>query len=255
MNNYGFKNELDFVALFNNKYLEELDENSQFFLKDIFGDYINKNEKIKSWKNSLNQKTDIFIKFKNQVKKVSLKYRNKNTIHCESIDSFKSYLKSLDIPYNIISIYANFHYGYMRDENGCVILSQKLSTTEYKELYQDEIDCFSNTLNKTKIIVDMVDRFIIRGTNSNEDIDALVCGSVDDYVWLLKYDIYDLALYKRYIYFTSPHASCITMGPKYRVIKDNDFRNIKDKYYVNIRWDNLKTDIEEFKKTIKNNTR
>lgn len=29
--NYGYQNEYDFVELFNNKYLYELDENTQFF--------------------------------------------------------------------------------------------------------------------------------------------------------------------------------------------------------------------------------
>ena len=29
--NYGYQNEYDFVHLFNNKYLYELDSNSQFF--------------------------------------------------------------------------------------------------------------------------------------------------------------------------------------------------------------------------------
>ena len=33
MLNYGYQNEYDFVELFNNKYLYELDENSQKFLK------------------------------------------------------------------------------------------------------------------------------------------------------------------------------------------------------------------------------
>ena len=32
MNNYGYQNEWDFVDLFNDKYLYELDNNSQYFL-------------------------------------------------------------------------------------------------------------------------------------------------------------------------------------------------------------------------------
>ena len=38
--NYGYQNEYDFVELFNNKYLFELNSNSQEFLKDLFGDVI-----------------------------------------------------------------------------------------------------------------------------------------------------------------------------------------------------------------------
>ena len=57
--NYGYQNELDFVELFNNKYLYELDVNSQKFLKELFEVDINNDEVIKSWKNKMLQKTGI----------------------------------------------------------------------------------------------------------------------------------------------------------------------------------------------------
>ena len=34
--NYGYQNEYDFVELFNGKYIYELDDNSQQFLKELF---------------------------------------------------------------------------------------------------------------------------------------------------------------------------------------------------------------------------
>ena len=103
--------------------------------------------------------------------------------------------------------------------------------------------------NKTKIIVDMVDRFIIRGRNSDYDIDALVCGTVKDYVWILKYDIYDLILSKRCLDFTSPHIACMTIGPKKRNL-DKTSKNVKDRYLVCIRWNFIKENIINFKKNI-----
>lgn len=72
MNN-GFKNERDFVELFNNKYLHEIDDRSITFLKKLFGGVIDDEEIIISWKNKMVQKSDIFIKYKNYVKSVSLK--------------------------------------------------------------------------------------------------------------------------------------------------------------------------------------
>lgn len=36
--NYGYQNEKDFVELFDKKYLQEMDNNSQLFLKDLFDD-------------------------------------------------------------------------------------------------------------------------------------------------------------------------------------------------------------------------
>ncbi len=77
----------------------------------------------------------------------------------------------------------------------------------------------------------MIDRFIIRGRNSEYDIDALICGRVNDYVWIKKYDIYDLILSNRCLEFTSPHIACMTIGPKKRCLNGMT-NNIKDKYIV-----------------------
>lgn len=80
--------------------------------------------------------------------------------------------------------------------------------------YQNEINIFNESINKTRIIVDMIDGFIVRGRNSDYDIDAFVSGTVNDYVWILKHDLYDLILSKKYSDYTSPHIACMTIGPK-----------------------------------------
>ena len=125
--------------------------------------------------------------------------------------------------------------------------SKLLSSDEYKKLYQNDIDIFNKYINKTKIIVSMVDRFIVRGRNSNFDIDALICGTVDDYEWIMKYDIYDLVLSKRCLDFTSPHIACMTIGPKKRNL-DGESKNTKDRYIVRLRRNYIKEDINNFKK-------
>lgn len=244
-NNYGYQNEYDFVELFNNKYYYELDNNSKDFLKDIFENKIDNEEKIISWKNRLVQKTDIFIKYKNYVKSISIKCGNSNSIHHESIQDFKEYLKKLNIPYEIIEKYANYHYGYKKDENGNTDFSKILDSEEYKILYQEDINIFNNAINKTRIIIDMINRFIIKERNSDYDIDALVYGNKDNYVWIKKDDIYDLILSKKSMEYTSPHIACLTIGPKKRCILSN--RNIKERYIVCIRWNYIKECITEFK--------
>lgn len=246
--NYGYQNEKDFVELFNDKYLYELDNNSQIFLKELFLDIAN-DEKIISWKNKIVQKTDIFIKYKNHIKNISLKCGNNNSVHHEQIQEFKRYLEKLNISYNTIDKYVSYHYGYKKDENGKTDFTKLLSSEEYKELYQNEIDIFNKAINKTRIIVDMIDRFIIRGRNSDYDIDALVCGKVNDYVWIMKYDIYDLILSKRSLFFTSPHIACMTIGPQKRNL-DGNSKNVKGRYLVAIRWNFIKESIIEYKKNI-----
>lgn len=244
--NYGYQNEYDFVELFNEKYIDELDLNSQNFLNELFDNEIKNDEKIKSWKNKMMQKADIFIKYKNHIKGISLKCGNSNSMHHEQIQEFKSYLEKISIPFKVIDKYVNYHYGYKRNDDGKIDFSKRLSSDEYKILYQNELNIFNKTINKTRIIIEMIDRFVIRGRNSDYDIDALVCGTINDYVWISKYDLYDLILSKRCLDFTSPHIACMTIGPKKRNL-NNDSKNFKDRYLVCIRWNFIKEDIIKFK--------
>lgn len=244
--NYGYQNEYDFVELFNNKYLNDLDNSSQHFLTDVFDGLIANDEKIKCWKNKANQKTDIFIKYKNYIKNISLKCGNGNSIHHEQIQEFKRYLSNIGIPYKVIDYYISYHYGYIKDKDGKTNYSKRLNSEEYKQYYQNELDIFNKYINKTRIIIGLIDRFIIRGNNSDYDIDALVSGTVNNYTWILKYDLYDLILSKRCTYFTSPHFACITLGPQKRNPGDANHRS--DKYMVCGRWNFLHEDIIEFKK-------
>ena len=244
--NYGLQNERDFVTLFHEKYFYELDENSKCFLKDLFENAIDNDERIVAWKNNGFQKADIFIKYKKNLRAISLKCGSNNSIHCEQAQEFKRFLKELNIPYRVIDCYMSYHFGYKKDETGHNDYSSTLSAEEYKSLYQEDIDLLNETINKTKILIEMVDRFLIRGRNANYDIDALISGTTNDYVWILKYDIYDLILSKKDVYYSSPHIGCLIMGPKKRNL-DNKIDNIKDRYKVSVRWNYLREDIETFR--------
>ena len=214
--NYGFQNELDFVNLFNNKYLSELDGNSQMFIRNIYGEEIKNDEPIKCWKNKIVQKADIFIKYRNSIKNISLKCGNSNFVHHEQIQEFERYLRSIGISYKLIEKYLGYHYGYKKDESGINDYNCQLSSEEYKEYYQ-------------------------------KDTDVLICGRVDDYIWIKKYDIYDLILSNRCLEFTSPHIACMTIGPKKRNL-DRASKNSKERYMVCIRWNFIRENIIEFKK-------
>ena len=155
-------------------------------------------------------------------------------------------MEKLNIPYNIIDKYISYHYGYKRKDDGSIDFSKVLSADEYKELYQSEIDIFNNYVNKTRIIIDMIDRFLIRGRYSEYEVDALISGTVNDYVWILKDDLYDLILSKKNSKYTSPHIACITIGPKKRNIYSKE-ENKNDRYIVCARWNFIRDSIDEFK--------
>lgn len=248
--NYGFQNEHDFVELFNNKYLHELDYHYQSFLLELFDNAIDDDEPIKSWKNKMVQKADIFIKYKKYIKNISIKCGKDNSIHQESIQEFKRYLEKLGIPYKIVDKYVSYHYGYKKDLDGKTDFSKVLNSIEYKKLYQNDINIFNSYINKTRIIIDMIDRFIIKGNNCDYDVDALICGTVDDFVWIMKHQLYDLILSKRCLDYTSPHIACMTLGPKKRCLNNDNKKNIRDRYIVCARWNFIREDILNFKKEL-----
>jgi alcohol dehydrogenase YqhD (iron-dependent ADH family) len=88
----------------------DLDENSQKFLKDLFEGVIDNDEEILCWKNRLQQKIDLFIKYKNRIKGISLKCGNSNSMHGEAIENFRQYLEKLGITYKTIEYYISYHY-------------------------------------------------------------------------------------------------------------------------------------------------
>lgn len=251
MKNNGLKNEKDFVKFFNNKYLSEFDENTQKLLKNIFDDVIDNSMPIIAWKNDLLQKADIFIKFRNYVRGISIKSGKGNSVHQEKLRDFEDFLKSLCIPYYAVDNYTSFHFGFARNENGSRILSQKLGAYQYLNHFQSEIDSLNKYINKTRVIISIIDRIIIRGRNSKYDIDALISGTPQDYVWISKDDLYDLFLSKKSIDYNVPHVSLVTFGPKIRhLYKD---KTNEDSLNVTFRWKDSRKDISEFIKSRINN--
>lgn len=246
MKNNGFKNEKNFVKFFNNKYLSEFDKNTQELLKEIFDNVIDDSMPIISWKNNLPQKADIFIKFKKYVKSISIKSGTGNSVHQEKLHDFEEFLKSLYVPYYAIDNYISFHFGYARDKNGSRITSQKLGTFEYLRFFQKEIDNLNKYINKTRTIVSIVDRIIIRGRNSEYGIDALISGTPQNYVWINKDDIYDLFLSKKLINYNVLHVSLVTFGPKIR--HSHEDKTKKEILNVTFRWKEPRKDIIEYKR-------
>ena len=128
--NYGIQNEYDFVELFNNKYLNELNRNSVEFLKELYNNEIDSDEKLIAWKNKMVQKADIFIKYKNIVKRISLKCGKDNSVHHEQIQEFEQFLKKLGISYNDINKYKSYHFGYKKDDKGNIDFSKSAEEIE-----------------------------------------------------------------------------------------------------------------------------
>lgn len=197
---------------------------------------------IKAWLNKLPQKTDFFIKINNKMKGISVKKGIKNSVHVEGITNFIHFLITNGVPRDIVISYLQYHYA---DGTNNGKGNNRLSIEEYKKTHQKEIDKINQIINDEKILKKAIERFVIKGNNSNYYIDAIIYGEVDDFIWLLTDDIYKVILSKKDEYSTSVHFGPLTCQPKNRCLNYNP-KFEKDRFCVQLKWYNLNDNIIEF---------
>lgn len=241
MNNInGFDNEYEFVKYLNGKRVIELNPIFRELIERMFYD-VDDYDLIKSWRNNYKQKTDIFIKINGIMKGISIKKGIKNSIHVERISDFIHFLIENNIDREIVIEYLKYHYA---DGSTNGKGNERLSVEEYKKDNQSSIDKINIILNRQDILLKAVDRFVIKGKNSNYYIDALICGQVDDFIWITKEDIIKVIMSKKDSYSTAVHFGPLTVQPKNRCLNYNS-KYEKDRFCVQIKWYNLFDDIIE----------
>ena len=137
--------------------------------------------------------------------------------------------------------------------------NKRLSALEYKSLFQYDIDLINKVFNNEDLLKKAVNRFVIRGNNSSYDINALIYGEVDDFLFLTPDEIIDIVLSKKDIYSTAVHFGPLICQPKSRCLNYNPLYE-KDRFCVQIKWYSLNDDIIEFMNNevinrVKNNER
>ena len=75
-------------------------------------------------------------------------------------------------------------------------------------------------------------------------MDAIICGEVDDFIWITKEDIYKVILSKKDVYSSAVHFGPMTCQPLTRCLNYNP-KYEKDRFNVQIKWYNLFDDIIE----------
>ena len=236
----GFDNEYEFVKYLNNKKISELNPLFRSFINRLFP-LAKENFIIKSWRNHYKQKTDIFIKIDGKIKGVSIKKGMKNSMHVERISDFIHFLIENHVDRDIVIEYLKYHYAD-GSTNGKGI--RRLSVDEYKKNNQKNIDKINEVFNDEEILKKAIDRFVIKGKNSNYYIDAIICGEVNDFVWIAKDDIINVILSKKDDYSTGVHFGSLSCQPKNRNLVNNP-KYEKDRYCVQIKWYNLFDEILE----------
>ena len=166
---------------------------------------------------------------------------SRNSVHIETIDNFIKFLRLCDIKEEIITEYLKYHYA---DETTNGTGKNRLSSKEYKNNHQKEIDKINIALNTENTLISALNRFVILGRNSYYPIAAIVWGTPEDFLYLKIEDIKNINIKHLKDYKTGPHIGNLFIQPQNRCINKNpkyeDARHI-----VQIKWYSLFDDIIE----------
>lgn len=237
----GYTNEEEFVKMLNDKKVENLNPLFQEFIKDLYKAYvIHDNDITKCYKNEKREKADFIIEINNIQKRISLKKGVKNSVHVEPVWTFTKFLKNNKVPDNIIKLYLKFHYA-----DGTIDGSgkQRMDSEEYKKRFQVEIDLINKFFNNPILLKKCCQRFVL-GLPKSKEIDAIVFGVIDDFIWMNKNEIINSVLRKRNNNFTGIHFGPLFCQPQNRCINKNPKYEFA-RNYTQIKWYHLSDDIIE----------
>lgn len=238
----GLDNEYEFVKYLNGKKVKDLDTRFKDLIFNLFNN-IDENIVLKCWRNHYKQKTDIFIKANGIMRGISIKIGSRNSVHVEGISYFTDFLYENNIPIHIINKYRKYHFG---DGTLNGKGEKRQTVEEYKSMHADDITLINKWFNDEKIIKLAIERFILKGNNSDFAIDAIICGSINDFVWLSRADIYKVILAQKNLESSAVHFGSLIVQPKTRCLNYNP-KYEKDRFCVQIKWYSLYEDIINFK--------
>ena len=239
----GKQNEYDFVKNINGKRIRDLSPMIQMFLYDYYGKITNYNEYVYAWMNSKKQKTDFFIRLSSNDNpiRISLKKGVKNSVHVEPITEFIHFLIENKVPKKIIKKILLYHYADGTTNNTG---SLRMDISEYKIEHQDDIDEINKYFNQEKMLKKFIKRFVTQGRNDLNEIDVLIYGVIDDFIWIKTDDIYSIILAKKDAYSSALHFGSLTYQVKNRCINRNP-KYEGDRHIIQIKWYNISDDIIE----------
>lgn len=238
--NDGYNNEKEFVEYLNGKKIREVHPLFRELIDYLYPN-CNEESKIKSWRNRYFQKIDIFIKIDGITKGISIKKGSRNSVHTEKINDFIYFLIENKVSKKAVIEYLKYQYA-----DGSINGKGKYrkSIAEYKKENQEKIDYINKEFNRKDLVLKAIDKFVLCGNNSDHLIDAIVYGTINDFIWASKEDIKIIILSKIKNYSTAVHFGSLTCQSKNRCLNYNPFHE-KDRFYIQIKWYNLFDEIIE----------
>ncbi len=243
----GYKNEEEFAEYLNGKKFGRIYPMFQDLLYKLYGK-IDFNDVITCWVNKSKRKADIYIKVNNYVRGISIKKGVKNSVHVESIKEFISFLRNINVNDEVINKFLKYHYA-----DGTINGTGKnrISSVEYREKHQGDVDFINIEFNKEKYIERFINRFVLQGNKSEYEVDAIIYGVVDDFIWISNEEIKYIIKKHLYDSISSLHISCLSVQPMARNLNHNSkYEFARD--YIQVKWYNLADQIIEVMATYRN---
>lgn len=237
----GLENERYFFRYLNGKKIRMLNPAFSDLIYSLY-ENVDQNARIKCKIDYNKKKYDLVIEINNCIKKISIKKGINNSVHAEGISSFIHFLIDSGVDKNIIIEYLKYHYAD-GTTNGSG--SQRMSINEYKMNNQDKIDEINKAINNKYVLKRAINRFVLQGKNSNECIDAIIYGTVNDFMFLLKEEIIEIILSQKDIYSTGVHFANLYCQPMTRNLNNNP-KYEKKRYCVQIKWYSIFDDIVKY---------
>ncbi len=236
----GFENEKEFYKYLNRKKVKEVNHIFQDLFKALYNNLTGE-ETIYVNINYTRQKSDLYIKIKGITKGLSIKKGVKNSVHIEKIEEFIKFLSDNNIPKNIIEEILKYHYADGTIDGTGI---KRLSSTQYKEQHQDKLNLINKYFSKPDIVRKAIDRFVLTGNNSSDEVDAIIYGVLEDFIWITKEEIINIIMEHKDIertglsfgpLFYQPMNRCLNYNKKYEYARN----------YIQIKWYHLSDDIIE----------
>lgn len=213
-----YENEYAFVMALNNKTKKELNPLLDELIYYLFGN-IDDNTIIKALRNHEKQKTDVFMKVNGIMKGITIKLGSRNSVHAEHLNTFVKFLREIGLDNDIINIYLKYHYGDgSLTGNG----DNRMSVEEVKEKYKKAIILFNNKINNEEIVMKAIERFVLKGTNSEYKINAIVHGTPEDFLWISEQNIIKVIMNNINKFSSSIHFSSFYVQPITRFLNYNN---------------------------------
>ena len=217
----GYENEEEFASYLNGKKVGRVYPSFLELLYKLYG-WFDYDDCIECWVNKSKRKADIYIKINGYVRGISIKKGIKNSVHSESVGSLVYFFRSLGIDEKIIRMFLSY----------------------YRETHQAEIEELNKALNNEKYINSFVNRFVLQGNKSEYEVDAVIYGVVEEFIWITKDEIYYIMRKHLEDNISSLHISSLTLQPMSRNL------NYNPKYemcrnQVQVKWYNIADNIIE----------